>query len=737
MDPSGGTAFQVLSTSQLLSVPYALHANTVQTGDNWGTDIVNTDATLTGNGTVATPLKIASNGVNSSKILDGSIASSDLANGAVTTAKLSNLAVTSDKIQNEAVTTDKLVNNAVTTDKINSGAVTGAKISQAGATTGQVLKWNGTTWSPALDETDGGLILPYSGTGTSGSPIFNIENLGTSGAISTLSSGNYGIWGESTAIMGIGVYGVNKTSSGKTFGVFGDVYSASGYSGYFQGGKVFIQGNTGIGIQDPSAKLEVAGQVKITGGTPGTGKVLTSDADGLSTWQTPTLINHNHIGEIWNASVGWSAGAFKVTNTLNGPSIWGVNSGGGNAIRGDGYNNSIGVYGEGNSGAGLKGHSLSGNGVEGSTSTATAYSGFFTGGRFYVEGNTGIGTQTPGAKLEVAGQVKITGGTPGAGKVLTSDAAGLASWQTPASNPWLKNGSDIYYNNGNVAIGMTFPRYNLTIYNDNNPLIGFYNSTSGTTGSDGFTIGTYSSGSPVWIWNWENSNMHFATNNTNRMIINADGHVSMMSYLDLNTDGTFAALKVGGKQALWSNGTYFSWGYDATYNYFADRIMIGNPTDHSEYMLYITGNAFATGLWSGSDERFKKNISLIDNSLEKVMKVRGTSFEFRSDEFKDYQFAEGKQFGFIAQELENEFPELVKTESDGYKSVNYNGMIPVLLEAIKDQQKMINDLQNEIVNLKTNAEKIETENNLKPIGNAKIISRLKKIETILEYNAEK
>src|SRR3989339_802884 len=45
-------------------------------------------------------------------------------------------------------------------------------------------------------------------------------------------------------------------------------------------------------------------------------------------------------------------------------------------------------------------------------------------------GSVGIGTATPGAKLEVAGQVKITGGTPGAGKVLTSDASGLASWQS-------------------------------------------------------------------------------------------------------------------------------------------------------------------------------------------------------------------------------------------------------------------------------------------------------------------
>ncbi|MBN4055087.1 hypothetical protein JYT15_01110, partial [Acidimicrobium ferrooxidans] len=46
------------------------------------------------------------------------------------------------------------------------------------------------------------------------------------------------------------------------------------------------------------------------------------------------------------------------------------------------------------------------------------------------DGKVGIGTTGPGAELEVAGQVKITGGTPAAGKVLTSDAAGLATWET-------------------------------------------------------------------------------------------------------------------------------------------------------------------------------------------------------------------------------------------------------------------------------------------------------------------
>jgi hypothetical protein len=156
------------------------------------------------------------------------------------------------------------------------------------------------------------------------------------------------------------------------------------------------------------------------------------------------------------------------------------------------------------------------------------------------------------------------------------------------------------------------------------------------------------------------------------------------------------ALWCNGSQALWWDGTYFSWGYGGTYNYFADPITIGNVTNPTGYALWVQGNAFATGSWTSSDARYKKNISTIENSLDKVMKIRGTSFEFRSDEFKDYQFAEGPQFGLIAQEVENIFPEVVKTESNGYKSVNYDGMIPILIESIKEQQQHIESQQKQI-----------------------------------------
>ena len=101
-------------------------------------------------------------------------------------------------------------------------------------------------------------------------------------------------------------------------------------------------------------------------------------------------------------------------------------------------------------------------------------------------GNVGIGTTAPGAKLEVAGQVKITGGSPGANKVLTSDASGLATWQAPSGLP---SGSIIMYsgpwNFDDTGLGI-------------NTLLGWAlcNGNNGTPNlSDKFVMGTTSSSS--------------------------------------------------------------------------------------------------------------------------------------------------------------------------------------------------------------------------------------------------
>jgi hypothetical protein len=63
-------------------------------------------------------------------------------------------------------------------------------------------------------------------------------------------------------------------------------------------------------------------------------------------------------------------------------------------------------------------------------------------------------------------------------------------------------------------------------------------------------------------------------------------------------------------------------------------------------------------------------------------------------------FTEERQIGFSAQEIEKLFPEIVQTDAEGYKSVDYSRMTPVLVEAIKEQQK-------EIVELKKKVEQLE------------------------------
>jgi len=95
--------------------------------------------------------------------------------------------------------------------------------------------------------------------------------------------------------------------------------------------------------------------------------------------------------------------------------------------------------------------------------------------------------------------------------------------------------------------------------------------------------------------------------------------------------------------------------------------------------------ALGKALPSPSDERLKKNIHTITNPIEKVNALRGVTFEFKKDD--------QKQIGVIAQEVEKVLPELVSERPDGYKGVQYENIVGLLIEAIKEQQKQIDELR--------------------------------------------
>ena len=107
------------------------------------------------------------------------------------------------------------------------------------------------------------------------------------------------------------------------------------------------------------------------------------------------------------------------------------------------------------------------------------------------------------------------------------------------------------------------------------------------------------------------------------------------------------------------------------------------------FILYGNGNATLSGtLTQNSDFRLKKNIQPIHHALDAIKTLNGYTYNW-----KDNSRDESLQVGVIAQEVQKIFPSLVRQDDKGILSVNYSGLIPVLIEALKEQQKQIDELK--------------------------------------------
>lgn len=118
--------------------------------------------------------------------------------------------------------------------------------------------------------------------------------------------------------------------------------------------------------------------------------------------------------------------------------------------------------------------------------------------------------------------------------------------------------------------------------------------------------------------------------------------------------------------------------------------------DKTGAKLTVTGNIDYTGVITDvSDRRKKENITPLQGSLDGILTLNGYSFTMKDDPKKEIEY------GLIAQEVEPVFPELVKTKPDGFKTLNYIGLIAPLVEAVKTQNAEIQALKSEIEQLKT------------------------------------
>ena len=160
------------------------------------------------------------------------------------------------------------------------------------------------------------------------------------------------------------------------------------------------------------------------------------------------------------------------------------------------------------------------------------------------------------------------------------------------------------------------------------------------------------------------------------------------------TASDYASLVVGQYNSSGSSVTNSA----TSFNTANTAFVIGNGTDSNSrsdaLVVKFNGDATLAGnLNINSDARLKSNIISLGSTLSKLLQIDGKSYTMKKDE------SEKQKIGLLAQDIEKVFPELV-SESHGVKSVNYQGLVPVLINALKEQQE-------EIDRLKTQEERLD------------------------------
>ena len=236
-------------------------------------------------------------------------------------------------------------------------------------------------------------------------------------------------------------------------------------------------------------------------------------------------------------------------------------------------------------------------------------------------------------------------------------------------------------------------------------------------------------GSNAYFGNFANQNdamygfsksgeVHLAINSTSGNV--GVGTIAPVDKMHVAGAGQFA-IDVGGTNAYFGSflnpaGPMYGFSKPGAVQ-FAINVSSGNVgvgTAAPSCKFYVSGQAGGTTTWwHNSDRKLKKNIRGFDNALDKVMQLSGVSFEWDKEAleqflFKDslpgekalensdkYKDIEGRKIGFIAQDVENIVPEVVD-QKDGVYMMSYSAMVPLLLEAIKEQQQIIDNLNDRV-----------------------------------------
>ena len=109
--------------------------------------------------------------------------------------------------------------------------------------------------------------------------------------------------------------------------------------------------------------------------------------------------------------------------------------------------------------------------------------------------------------------------------------------------------------------------------------------------------------------------------------------------------------------------------------------------------FHVVGTALADAWNTSSDFRFKTNIQPLSSALTNVMLLKPVTYNYKVTDFQSRGFSKEKQIGFIAQDVQKLFPELVTTDNEGYLAMDYAKVTPILVKAVQEQQELINEIK--------------------------------------------
>jgi len=300
-------------------------------------------------------------------------------------------------------------------------------------------------------------------------------------------------------------------------------------------------------------------------------------------------------------------------------------------------------------------------------------------------GNVGIGTTAPTNKLHIQGsQATVYSST---------DSGGQASAGTTINNT---------NTSGNTN---NFSQLLFTVGTNNNSVSRIVAIRSGSDASDLAFVGKSTAGVAEYMRIKSGGNVGIGINNPSALLEvrkgSISGQIAKFSAINphvviesstagnavLHLKPNATSSKSGQFKVTAGNGYNFRWSNDASGTAETAYMDLDTSTTGGGD-LTVKGDVIAYG--SPSDKKYKENIKPIESALDKAMQLQGVTFDWKDSE----SILEIKEdIGFIAQDVQEVLPELVRDNGKGNLSLRYQGITPILLEAIKELKAEIEELK--------------------------------------------